>query len=92
MVRNDDEMMMLDEVLDVQREDVYLVDAGLSFNSPFPAVLRLPRGVNLILSFDFSLRSTENGNPFEVELCNSLLTGSFSMLIFTLALVAFKDF
>ncbi|XP_064652630.1 cytosolic phospholipase A2-like [Lineus longissimus] len=43
---------------------LFLVDAGLSFNSPFPMVLREHRNVDLILSFDFSARESYDAPPF----------------------------
>ena len=33
-----------------------VVDSGIAFNSPFPAVIRPERNIELILSFDFSQR------------------------------------
>ncbi|CAB4028757.1 cytosolic phospholipase A2 [Paramuricea clavata] len=35
---------------------ICVVDSGIAFNSPFPAILRPERKVELILSFDFSQR------------------------------------
>ena len=49
---------------------LYVVDGGLSFNSPFPLLLRPQRGVDLILSFDFSARPTDTSPPFKVRLRN----------------------
>ncbi|XP_069036251.1 cytosolic phospholipase A2 gamma-like [Lepisosteus oculatus] len=43
----------------VTEDKIYLIDAGLSINSAYPLVLRRDRGVQLILSFDFS-----EGDPF----------------------------
>ncbi|XP_069036281.1 cytosolic phospholipase A2 gamma-like [Lepisosteus oculatus] len=43
----------------VSEDKIYLIDAGLSINSAYPLVLRRDRGVQLILSFDFS-----DGDPF----------------------------
>ena len=49
-----------------------LVDSGLAFNSPYPAVVRPERKVDLILSFDFSQRDLgDNSMPFEVS-CKQL--------------------
>ncbi|XP_060585625.1 uncharacterized protein LOC132741473 [Ruditapes philippinarum] len=45
-------------------EKMYLVDAGLAFNSPFPLILRPEREVDLILSFDFSARESDKADPF----------------------------
>ncbi|XP_062947543.1 cytosolic phospholipase A2 zeta [Cynocephalus volans] len=43
------------------RDCLYLVDGGFAINSPFPLALLPQRGVDLILSFDYSLEA-----PFEV--------------------------
>ena len=60
---------MLDEPMNVENEDIYVTDPGIAFSLPFPAVLRLPRGVNLILSFGFNLRDNDiTGDPFKVKL------------------------
>ncbi|XP_071163311.1 cytosolic phospholipase A2-like isoform X2 [Mytilus edulis] len=44
---------------------LYMVDAGLTFNSPFPLVLRPQRAVDIILSFDFSARPGDQSPPFK---------------------------
>ncbi|XP_059164143.1 uncharacterized protein LOC131947080 [Physella acuta] len=44
---------------------IYMVDAGLTFNSPYPLVLRPQRQVDIILSFDFSARPSDNHHPFK---------------------------
>ncbi|KAK0060949.1 cytosolic phospholipase A2-like isoform X2 [Biomphalaria pfeifferi] len=44
---------------------IYMVDAGLTFNSPYPLVLRPQRQIDIILSFDFSARATDNTPPFK---------------------------
>ncbi|CAG5114679.1 unnamed protein product, partial [Candidula unifasciata] len=44
---------------------IYMVDAGLAFNSPYPLVLRPQRAVDIILSFDFSARPSDNDQPFK---------------------------
>lgn len=44
---------------------IYVCDSGLSFNSPYPMVLRPQRNVDLLLSFDFSARKKEDEMPFE---------------------------
>lgn len=46
----------------------FVVDAGLTFNSPYPVVLRKARGVDLILSFDFSGRPSDDAQPFKVHI------------------------
>lgn len=45
---------------------MYMVDAGLNFNIPFPVLLRPQRGVELYLSFDFTDRGGDDSPPFEV--------------------------
>jgi phospholipase A2 len=40
-----------------------IVDSGIAFNSPFPAVLRPERDVQLILSFDFSQKDDGDDEP-----------------------------
>ena len=47
---------------------LYMVDAGLTFNSPYPVVLRPQREVDIILSFDFSARPSDTTPPFKVSL------------------------
>jgi phospholipase A2 len=45
-----------------------IVDSGIAFNSPFPAMLRPERKVELILSFDFSQRDGGDKElPFKVS-------------------------
>ncbi|KAK3580078.1 hypothetical protein CHS0354_001210 [Potamilus streckersoni] len=46
-------------------KQLYLVDAGLAYNSPFPLVLRPERHVDIILSFDFSGRPSDSTPPFK---------------------------
>ncbi|XP_042559394.1 cytosolic phospholipase A2 gamma-like [Clupea harengus] len=43
------------------KEPMHLVDAGLYLNSPYPSVLGKARGIDLIISFDFS----EDDKPFK---------------------------
>jgi predicted acylesterase/phospholipase RssA len=45
---------------------MYVVDGGLTFNSPYPLLLRPQRQVDLLLSFDFSARPGDSSPPFEV--------------------------
>lgn len=47
-----------------------IVDSGIAFNSPYPALLRAERKVELILSFDFSQRGGDNEPPFKVSSSN----------------------
>ena len=53
--------------MQTEKKKVFVVDAGLTFNSPYPAILRPQRTVDLILSFDFSARTTDDSNPFAVS-------------------------
>jgi len=53
-----------DKPMQTEKKKVFVVDAGLTFNSPYPAILRPQRTVDLILSFDFSARTTDDSNPF----------------------------
>ena len=53
---------------------MYLVDSGLAFNSPYPPLLRQARGIDLLVSFDFSARENDyKENPLKVitELINT---------------------
>ena len=45
---------------------IYLVDSGLSFNLPFPLVLRPQRGIQLYITMDFSSRYSDSTLPFRV--------------------------
>lgn len=48
---------------------ICVVDSGIAFNSPYPTVIRTERGVDLILSFDFTQRDGgDNELPFGVSL------------------------
>jgi len=58
------EFSRLDETISGKKKKVFLVDAGLAFNSPYPAVLRPQRFVDLIISFDLSARDKEDMDPF----------------------------
>ncbi|KAL3846622.1 hypothetical protein ACJMK2_017597 [Sinanodonta woodiana] len=44
---------------------LHMADAGLTFNSPYPLILRPQRGVDIILSFDFSARPSDTSLPFK---------------------------
>ena len=63
---------------------LYVVDGGLSFNSPFPLLLRPQRFVDLILSFDFSARPTDTSPPFKVRSAINALRHTF-IIYFILA-------
>lgn len=49
----------------IKRKRMELIDAGLMFNSPYPPLLRKQRSVDLILSFDFSARESDEERPFK---------------------------
>ncbi|XP_076821397.1 cytosolic phospholipase A2-like [Clavelina lepadiformis] len=55
----------INERLEVSRKKVYVADAGLAFNSPYPPMLRAERGVDIILSFDFSAREKDDMDPLQ---------------------------
>ncbi|CAK8673403.1 unnamed protein product [Clavelina lepadiformis] len=61
----DDKFSKINEPLEVDLKKVYLADAGIAFNSPYPPMLRAERGVDIILSFDFSARKEDDMDPFE---------------------------
>uniref|UniRef100_A0A8C1SSE9 Phospholipase A2, group IVAb (cytosolic, calcium-dependent) n=1 Tax=Cyprinus carpio TaxID=7962 RepID=A0A8C1SSE9_CYPCA len=42
------------EPLDVKSKKIHVVDSSLTFNLPYPLILRSQRGVGLMMSFDFS--------------------------------------
>ena len=45
----------------------YMIDAGCVINSPYPLLLRPQRAVDIILSFDFSLREKEDEELLDVS-------------------------
>lgn len=51
--------------LDNKAKKLFIVDSGLSFNSPYPLLLRPQRAVDVYLSFDFSQRTTDSTQPFK---------------------------
>ncbi|GAA6093784.1 cytosolic phospholipase A2 [Tachysurus ichikawai] len=53
------------EPLDVKSKKIHVVDSGLTFNLPYPLILRPQRGVDLIISFDFSARPGDSSPPFK---------------------------
>jgi len=56
------------ELYPTTMKKLYVVDGGLTFNSPYPLLLRPQRQVDIILSFDFSARPTDDTPPFKVSL------------------------
>jgi phospholipase A2 len=53
--------------MDTDEKKIYLVDSGLSFNLPFPLMLRPQRGVQLYITMDFSHRLSDSSPPFRVR-------------------------
>ncbi|XP_048338418.1 cytosolic phospholipase A2 [Sphaerodactylus townsendi] len=64
-VADPDEFDRIYEPLDVQSKKIHVVDSGLTFNLPYPLILRPQRGVDLIISFDFSARPSDSSPPFK---------------------------
>ncbi|XP_061489997.1 cytosolic phospholipase A2 isoform X3 [Rhineura floridana] len=64
-VADPDEFVRIDEPLDVKSKKIHIVDSGLTFNLPYPLILRSQRGVDLIISFDFSARPSDSSPPFK---------------------------
>ncbi|KAL5005329.1 hypothetical protein ScPMuIL_018785 [Solemya velum] len=62
---SEDEFDGMWEMHPTDAKHLYMVDAGLTFNSPYPLVLRPQRSVNIILSFDFSARPSDSSPPFK---------------------------
>ncbi|KAK2540197.1 Pla2g4a [Columba guinea] len=60
-----DEFERIYEPLDVKSKKIHIVDSGLTFNLPYPLILRPQRGVDLIISFDFSARPSDSSPPFK---------------------------
>lgn len=63
-----DEFDRIYEPLDVKSKKIHVVDSGLTYNLPYPLILRPQRGVDLIISFDFSARPSDSSPPFKVFL------------------------
>ena len=61
-----------DEAMKTKNKRIYLVDSGLSFNLPFPLLLRPQRHVQLYIVFDFSSRSSDSTPPFRVSIYSYL--------------------
>uniref|UniRef100_A0A8C3A5R6 Phospholipase A2 n=1 Tax=Cyclopterus lumpus TaxID=8103 RepID=A0A8C3A5R6_CYCLU len=64
-VTDPDEFNRIYEPLDVKSKKIHVVDSGLTYNLPYPLILRTQRGVNLIISFDFSARPSDSSPPFK---------------------------
>ncbi|KAM4641657.1 cytosolic phospholipase A2 isoform 1-T2 [Discoglossus pictus] len=64
-VADPDEFEQIYEPLDVKSRKIHIVDSGLTYNLPYPLILRPQRGVDLIISFDFSARPCDSSPPFK---------------------------
>ncbi|XP_072536993.1 cytosolic phospholipase A2 [Salminus brasiliensis] len=64
-VTDPDEFDRIYEPLDVKSKKIHIVDSGLTFNLPYPLILRPQRAVDLIISFDFSARPSDSSPPFK---------------------------
>ncbi|XP_031614507.1 cytosolic phospholipase A2 [Oreochromis aureus] len=64
-VTDPDEFDRIYEPLDVKSKKIHIVDSGLTYNLPYPLILRPQRGVDLIISFDFSARPSDSSPPFK---------------------------
>ncbi|KAJ9586604.1 hypothetical protein L9F63_019797, partial [Diploptera punctata] len=62
---DDDDFKGVFEPATVDMKKLFLVDSGLTFNLPFPVLLRSQRVVDLFLCFDFSERESDDLPPFE---------------------------
>uniref|UniRef100_A0A8C4C8Q7 Phospholipase A2 n=1 Tax=Denticeps clupeoides TaxID=299321 RepID=A0A8C4C8Q7_9TELE len=64
-VTDPDEFDRIYEPLDVKSKKIHVVDSGLTYNLPYPLILRPQRGADLIISFDFSARPSDSSPPFK---------------------------
>ncbi|XP_020789015.1 cytosolic phospholipase A2 [Boleophthalmus pectinirostris] len=64
-VTDPDEFDRINEPLDVKSKKIHVVDSGLTYNLPYPLILRPQRTVDLIISFDFSARPSDSSPPFK---------------------------
>ena len=51
--------------LDNKAKKLFMVDAGLSFNLPFPLLLRPQRAVDLYINFEYTMRESDDDMPFK---------------------------
>uniref|UniRef100_A0A8C6L8C6 Phospholipase A2 n=1 Tax=Nothobranchius furzeri TaxID=105023 RepID=A0A8C6L8C6_NOTFU len=65
LLSDPDEFDRIYEPLDVKSKKIHIVDSGLTYNLPYPLLLRQQRGVDLIISFDFSARPSDSSPPFK---------------------------
>lgn len=68
MFSDPDEFDRIYEPLDVKSKKIHVVDSGLTYNLPYPLILRPQRTVDLIISFDFSARPSDSSPPFKVSI------------------------
>lgn len=88
--KDPDEFERIYEPLDVKSKKIHVVDSGLTFNLPYPLILRPQRGVDLIISFDFSARPSDSSPPFKVRriyVALHYLSCSFASLVAILVLL-----
>lgn len=52
----------------MKSKKIHVVDSGLTYNLPYPLILRPQRTVDLIISFDFSARPSDSSPPFKVTI------------------------
>ncbi|MED6246638.1 Cytosolic phospholipase A2, partial [Ataeniobius toweri] len=64
-VTDPDEFDRIYEPLDVKSKKIHVVDSGLTYNLPYPLILRPQRTIDLIISFDFSARPSDSSPPFK---------------------------
>ncbi|KAJ7986244.1 hypothetical protein DPEC_G00337940 [Dallia pectoralis] len=64
-VTDPDEFAGIYDPLDVKSKKIHIVDSGLTYNLPYPLILRPQRGVDLLISFDFSARPSDSSPPFK---------------------------
>ncbi|KAK5623403.1 Cytosolic phospholipase A2 [Crenichthys baileyi] len=64
-VTDPDEFDRIYEPLDVKSKKIHVVDSGLTYNLPYPLILRPQRTTDLIISFDFSARPSDSSPPFK---------------------------
>ena len=55
-----------DETIYRDKDELLLADAALSINSPYPLILRPERSCDVIISYDFTARDTDDMMPFKV--------------------------
>ena len=61
MIEEDNEFDQLEDVIPQEKKVLHIVDGGLAMNLPFAPILRPQRAVDIIISFDFTARQTDDG-------------------------------